>query len=432
MNASHRLPEVEDKLTHQEQQLQHLQQQLQQQLQQVHQQMEDILGRVHQTEHLQTAQQQIKDDIDTALQQTQQSVQQLGQRFEETQQREEALQSSQHQLQRQMDETKQREVTLQSSQQQLQRQIEESQHMMRQLNQETQDSRQQIQVCQQQVQKQFGEAMGKIQQMGQQAQHSLQHSRLHSLQYSHQQSDKFVLLLLLLLLQRLQIHEMEKAGQNQGHLSQEAFDHFLHAQHRVQSVLANPPQDIPFPRLFIILPEQTVAAGRQGKPNSLEFRLYFLCECGTHPIPRNYNDPHQVHLTNHPGYKLENQKDFIDKFGSYLLTMMYMVKYGARVGGLMVPPLLGLNHAIEDKGDNGHLQFIKNFGRLVDDTIAYLQGAIGSLGGDTSTPRNLDTKEINELKSHLATHPGRLEQHDGRSTRSTRSTLYIDLQRSPA
>ncbi|KAK3815355.1 MAG: hypothetical protein J3Q66DRAFT_344448 [Benniella sp.] len=82
--------------------------------------------------------------------------------------------------------------------------------------------------------------------------------------------------------------------------------------------------------------------------------------------------------------------------------MMYMVKYGARVGGSVVPPLLGLNRAIEDKGDKNHLQFIKkDFSRLVDDTIAYLQGAIGSLEVDTPTPRNLDTKDLNEMKSHL-------------------------------
>jgi len=353
-STSHHQTGTEDHILQQEQL-----RQLQQQVQRMHGQMEEILGKVQQSsQHVQNTQQQLKDDIDMTLQQTQHSIQQLGERFEKTHQR---------------------EADLQISRQQLQRQIEEVQQKMQQLNQETQTSRQETQV---QVQQQLDEAMDKIQQTGQQAQHSQQ-------QYEQLQQ---------------QICDMEKVCQDQGHLSQKAFHQYLYAQHRVRSVLAIPPQDMApplFPRLFIILPEPTDVVGRQRRLTSLHFRLYFLCECGTHPIPRSYNNPHQVHLTNHPGYKLHNQKEFIDKFGSYLLTMMYMVKYGARVGGLVVPPLLGLDHAVDDKGDKGHLQFIKkNIGRLVNDAITYLQEAIGSIGDDSSTPQRLKANDFKELKSH--------------------------------
>jgi len=331
--------------------------QLQQQVQDMHGQMEEILGRIQQTtQHVQSTQQQMKDDIHTTIQQTNLSVQQLGQRFEEAQQREE---------------------NLQTSQQQLQKQIEDSQQKMQQLDQELQDSHQQTQV---QVRQQLKEAMDKIQQMDQQAQHS------------QQQYEKWQQLM----------REMEKVGQDQDHLSQKAFDQYLYAQHRVRLVLATPPQDKTFPlfpRLFIILPETTAVAGGQERC-SLQFRFYFLCECLTHPLPRDYSNPHQVHLTNHPGYKLENQEKFIDKFGSYLLTMMYMVKYGARVGGLVAPPLLGLNHAIVDDEDQGHLKFIKNFGGLVDDAITHLQAAISRTGGHPSTPQMLEANDFNELKTH--------------------------------
>jgi len=114
---------------------------------------------------------------------------------------------------------------------------------------------------------------------------------------------------------------------------------------------------------------------------------------------RNSSKPHEVHLSKHPGYDLNDQNEFISKYGSYFLTMMYMVKYGAMTGGLFVPPLLGLHHAMEDQRN---LRFIeKNIGRLVDDSISYLQGAAGSTDGDISTQQGLSAVSLTKLKSHL-------------------------------
>ncbi|KAG0238184.1 hypothetical protein BGX31_003357 [Mortierella sp. GBA43] len=91
---------------------------------------------------------------------------------------------------------------------------------------------------------------------------------------------------------------------------------------------------------------------------------------------KDCDKPHEVHLANHPGYDINNQDDFINKYGSYRLTMMYMVKYGAKARGLVVHQLLGLNHVIGE-GEN-----------------------IGSID-DTSAHQWLDATELAKLKSHL-------------------------------
>jgi len=405
MSASHHQSGAEDDIPLQDQL-----HELQQQMQQIHQDIEEIHGRIQQTsQEAQGTQQQMRDDIDTTLQsfqqldqQTQHFVQQLGQHFDEAQrttlqsdiyrqQREEVLRQQIEETQRTILQSdlhrQQREEVLQTSLQQLQRQVDGTRQKMQQVDHEAQDSREKLIESQLQVQQQVKEALEKIQKMGQQAQHSQQ-----------QQFEKM----------QQQIREAEKVSRPQdltpqGLLSQEDFNQFLHAQYCVQSVLMKPIQGIPFPRLFIILPEPTTVAGGQGRPCALQFRLHFLCECAAHTIPRHHNNPHEAHLTKHPGYNLDNQSVFIYKYGSYLLTMMYMVKYGARVGGLVVPPFLGLNRAIEDRG---HLQSIKNISRLVDDTITHLQEANGSVDNDVSTPRSLNAIEFTELKSHLKVKDG--------------------------
>jgi hypothetical protein len=108
-------------------------------------------------------------------------------------------------------------------------------------------------------------------------------------------------------------------------------------------------------------------------------------------MTKDCTKPHEVHLANHPGYDLNNQERFISKYGPYLLAMMYMVKYGAKARGLVVPPLLGLNHAIGDG---------EKIGQLIDDMISHHQEAIGCI--DYTTLRQcLDASDITELKSYL-------------------------------
>jgi len=339
---------------------------LQEQLHQLQQQMEGVLGKIQQTDQqTQHAQHQTQDQIDRILQTLQQTNRQL---TEDAQRMTQQLDLHRQEL----------EEVQHTSQQQLQKQIEMVQQKTQQLDQDSQDSRQQMQDIRQQAQQQIDKVFSNIQELDQKAQHSEQ---------QHKQ-----------LLQ--QMRGMATARQAQDWSSPElgnqktqyAINQFVHAQYRVQTVLATTSPNLPIPRLFIILPTPTAAVdGREGS-HLLQFRLYFLCECGAHTTAQDCSEPHEIHLANHSGYDLIRQDEFINKYGTYLLTMMHLVKHGAKARGLVVSPLLGLNRAIEE----GQI-----IGQLVDDTITHLMEVTGCIDGDTTTHQSLDAIEFAELKPHL-------------------------------
>jgi hypothetical protein len=92
--------------------------------------------------------------------------------------------------------------------------------------------------------------------------------------------------------------------------------------------------------------------------------------------------------------ELVNQNELIEKYGSYLLSMIHMIKYGISAGGL-VPPLLELNHATRIDTGQEHLQFIKKtIKRLVDDTITHLKEATGVTNSETTVDQKVDNTEV--------------------------------------
>ncbi|KAI1321303.1 hypothetical protein EDD11_006640 [Mortierella claussenii] len=116
------------------------------------------------------------------------------------------------------------------------------------------------------------------------------------------------------------------------------------------------------PRLFIVLPKKGANANTSnrdsGKRNSDSststgsswdsgiglwqdmFRLYFLCECGTHTRSSKSNKvPHHIHLARHDGYDIENETEFFRQYGHHALTLLQMLKYGLTVGGYSVPAM---------------------------------------------------------------------------------------------
>ena len=111
--------------------------------------------------------------------------------------------------------------------------------------------------------------------------------------------------------------------------------------------------EYPIPRLFIVLPKEstsrTETLGREIKNLFADqFTLCFFCECGEHTKPAdgrptNPNLKHEIRIARHEGYDISRPTDFFDKYGSYILTLLQMLKYGVTIVGVVVPPLGQLN-----------------------------------------------------------------------------------------
>jgi len=169
--------------------------------------------------------------------------------------------------------------------------------------------------------------------------------------------------------------ELLEKQQEMLQMQQQALDRLAVIQSSVLALVTQTYElhEYPIPRLFIVLPK---TLGFSGKIKSLiadQFRLYFLCECGTHTMSEDTKTPHHIHLAKHEGYDLEKPTVFFERYGSYVLRLMQMIKYGITAAGLIVPPLA--NSKIVEGLDTAqkHMDYLKkNFAPLVDDTIKFL------------------------------------------------------------
>ncbi|KAG0231361.1 hypothetical protein B0O80DRAFT_444388 [Mortierella sp. GBAus27b] len=165
---------------------------------------------------------------------------------------------------------------------------------------------------------------------------------------------------------------------------QEVLDRLVFIQNRIQAVTNQTFElhEYPVPRLFIVLPK---AARRRIAGSSLspeQFRLYFLCECGTHT---NGNTTHEIHLARHEGYDLEQPAEFFKQFGGYALAILQMIKYGTKTSSLVVLPI------DQSKLVDGQRSFdfsARDVSALVDEAIAFIPDPQNNLGNDDHTVQN--------------------------------------------
>ncbi|KAF9903140.1 hypothetical protein EC991_004123 [Linnemannia zychae] len=151
--------------------------------------------------------------------------------------------------------------------------------------------------------------------------------------------------------------------------------------------------EYPIPRLFIILPKEDIT--RREKLATLfvkRFRLYFLCECGEHTKPGDGSESklsHEIHLARHEGYDLDRPNEFVRKYGSYVLTLLQMLKYGVAAAGMVVSPLHSLKicEGLDD-AEKGLKYLQGDIMPMVDDTIKYLEGLAAVQDGTTKLPED--------------------------------------------
>ncbi|KAG0005466.1 hypothetical protein BGZ65_011088 [Modicella reniformis] len=174
---------------------------------------------------------------------------------------------------------------------------------------------------------------------------------------------------------RQQIEQIENKQQGSTEMQKQALDRLAVIQNRIHALITqtNELHEHPLPRLFIVLPKAIRGRDKTRKAQADQFQVYFLCECGAYTISENGTNSPTIHLSNHEGYDLEKPTEFFEKYGTYVLALMYMIKHGVKVGDVVVPSLADL--ATVGGLDAGQKQpdHLKNIGSLVDDSITFLQ-----------------------------------------------------------
>jgi hypothetical protein len=173
----------------------------------------------------------------------------------------------------------------------------------------------------------------------------------------------------------LSVDQMREIPQGQ----QDMLNRYSIVHYRIQALFSSLSDNPQFPQFFIVLPRGSGIDTERGNP--WLFRLHFLCECDFHTMNTDGKSACELHMTNHPGYDLKRPKAFFNKYGSYVLTMMYLIKYGAMTLGFVVPPLAHskLISRIEATQEQTGLTR-KSIMGLMDDTTAYLEDLTCAVG----------------------------------------------------
>lgn len=181
------------------------------------------------------------------------------------------------------------------------------------------------------------------------------------------------------------------AQQEHSHMAQqEALGRIALIQSKAAAIMTQNHElyEYPIPRLFIVLPEEattnTEKLDRGIKNQSTRtFKVHFLCECGDHTKPvdgqaTNTNLKHEIHIACHKGYDIVRPTEFFEKYSSYILTLLQMLKYGVAIPGVAVQPSDRLQIVDSLKNDAEEIGCdFKDIGKSIDSSIAYIEGLAG-------------------------------------------------------
>ncbi|KAI8349536.1 hypothetical protein B0O80DRAFT_501260 [Mortierella sp. GBAus27b] len=130
----------------------------------------------------------------------------------------------------------------------------------------------------------------------------------------------------------------------------------------------------PIPRMFVVLPKCSGSLDRVT-PSKNAFRLYFLCECYRHGVAQRPSDksPKHVHFASHNGYDLVRPMEFFAKYGSYVVAMLELIKYGAMSKDMTVAPLVTFKAFEGPDGVEDHGIDKTDVRQRLDDMICYIK-----------------------------------------------------------
>ncbi|KAG0316451.1 hypothetical protein BGZ99_006908 [Dissophora globulifera] len=195
---------------------------------------------------------------------------------------------------------------------------------------------------------------------------------------------------------------------------QQIMDRLTMVQNQVQAVTTQTFElhEYPIPRLFIVLPKPTRRRDKVLNPFANQFQLFFLCQCGTHTMRNGSKIPHEIHLAKHKGYDIDLPIKFFERYGTYVLAVMNLFKFGVAAAGVVSP---GLSHLKMTDAIDAIQKFIKTakqgVGSAVDEAVSNAQkkdsnangGAGAALGLiDLEKLEALEGADLRQLEQYLS------------------------------
>ncbi|KAG0047837.1 hypothetical protein BGZ83_007194 [Gryganskiella cystojenkinii] len=129
--------------------------------------------------------------------------------------------------------------------------------------------------------------------------------------------------------------------------------------------------EYPIPRLFVILPSRTSFKDRLN-PLVDKYRLYFLCECDVSSGDGTRTRPN-IHFAKHDGYDLERPTEFFRKYGSYILTLLQLLRFSVIAASFAVPMIAGIGQGLGAGIDNAEEAVREQLADKVDEAIEFLR-----------------------------------------------------------
>ncbi|KAI8348956.1 hypothetical protein B0O80DRAFT_429326 [Mortierella sp. GBAus27b] len=193
-------------------------------------------------------------------------------------------------------------------------------------------------------------------------------------------------------------------------LQTQALNQLALLQSRVQILMTQTYElhEYPIPRLFVVLPQDTSSWSSKNIMSN-KFRLYFLCECGDHTRRTTSKIPHHIHLAKHEGYEISRPNEFFRQYGSYILTILKMLKFGVVVAGVAIPAISQLirvdaldKAASSLKSLTGTLQTgMDQAIRGIEKSTADIDGPDGGVSGQMEDNEALEGADLRKLETFL-------------------------------
>ncbi|KAG0324083.1 hypothetical protein BG004_003547, partial [Podila humilis] len=146
------------------------------------------------------------------------------------------------------------------------------------------------------------------------------------------------------------------------------------------------------PRLFLVLP---VLYLQSQRPTVIaeDFRFYHLCEAGG-----VHADPQQIHVANHLGYDLNHPEEFMQRFGTFALIALELVRSGFMDGKTNV-----LECGV-DPTEAKHQLSEDSIEVLVEHAIDFIQRLQSVRDRLCWWPNSLETRQIQEYLVSNSSH----------------------------